>query len=150
MLGVLPAFAYEQATVALAPGDLLLVYSDGFSEAADARFAEFGDDRAVVRGVILPVLSGSRAKQTCGEGGERRSGAAAPFRNRSRAESLERHPASRGLVFPGKFSKEFPGSVSSFRRIRKPMRIAAMTTALGAAALPLNVAVEINLIVEVE
>jgi serine phosphatase RsbU (regulator of sigma subunit) len=45
VLGILPAFSFEQSTVALAPGDVLLIYSDGFSEAANMRFEEFGDDR---------------------------------------------------------------------------------------------------------
>ena len=45
VLGILPAFHYEESTVAFAVGDLLLIYSDGFSEAANMRFEEFGDDR---------------------------------------------------------------------------------------------------------
>jgi sigma-B regulation protein RsbU (phosphoserine phosphatase) len=45
VLGVLPAFSYDESTVSLAVGDVLLIYSDGFSEAANMRFEEFGDER---------------------------------------------------------------------------------------------------------
>ncbi|MEZ5362523.1 MAG: GAF domain-containing SpoIIE family protein phosphatase [Bryobacterales bacterium] len=45
VLGILPSFPYEQASVSLAPGEVLLIYSDGFSEAANARFDEFGEQR---------------------------------------------------------------------------------------------------------
>jgi sigma-B regulation protein RsbU (phosphoserine phosphatase) len=45
VLGILPAFTYQQSEVSLAPGDLLLIYSDGFSEAATLSGEEFGDDR---------------------------------------------------------------------------------------------------------
>jgi serine phosphatase RsbU (regulator of sigma subunit) len=45
VLGILPAFSYEESRVSLAPGDVLLIYSDGFSEAANLRFEEFGEDR---------------------------------------------------------------------------------------------------------
>ena len=45
VLGVLPDFSYEQATVELHPGDLLLIFSDGFSEAMNRRLEEFGEDQ---------------------------------------------------------------------------------------------------------
>ena len=45
VLGVLPDFPYQQATVALNPGDLLLIFSDGFSEAMNRRLEEFGEDQ---------------------------------------------------------------------------------------------------------
>ena len=41
VLGVLPDFPYEQAAVTLNPGDLLLIFPDGFSEAMNRRFEEF-------------------------------------------------------------------------------------------------------------
>ena len=47
VLGVLPDFPYEQAAVTLNPGDLLLIFSDGFSEAMNRRFEEFGEDQLV-------------------------------------------------------------------------------------------------------
>ena len=47
VLGVLPDFPYEQATVELNPGDLLLIFSDGFSEAMNLRLEEFGEDQLV-------------------------------------------------------------------------------------------------------
>jgi len=45
VLGVLPDFPYQQASVELTPGDLLLIFSDGFSEAMNGRFEEFGEDQ---------------------------------------------------------------------------------------------------------
>jgi sigma-B regulation protein RsbU (phosphoserine phosphatase) len=45
VLGILPGFSYEQSSVEMAPGDLLLIYSDGFSEAENLRQEEFGEDR---------------------------------------------------------------------------------------------------------
>ena len=47
VLGVLPDFPYQQATVALNPGDLLLIFSDGFSEAMNRRLEEFGEDQLI-------------------------------------------------------------------------------------------------------
>ena len=45
VLGVLPGFPYERGETEFLPGQTLLVYSDGFSEAMNNRFEEFGDDR---------------------------------------------------------------------------------------------------------
>ena len=47
VLGVLPDFPYEQTAVELNPGDLLLIFSDGFSEAMNLRLEEFGEDELV-------------------------------------------------------------------------------------------------------
>jgi sigma-B regulation protein RsbU (phosphoserine phosphatase) len=44
-LGVFPDARYRQDTVALAAGDLLVVYSDGITEAPDAVDEEFGEAR---------------------------------------------------------------------------------------------------------
>jgi serine phosphatase RsbU (regulator of sigma subunit) len=45
VLGVLPGATYRQARVAIQPGDLLVVFSDGILEAANARDEEFGEAR---------------------------------------------------------------------------------------------------------
>jgi sigma-B regulation protein RsbU (phosphoserine phosphatase) len=45
VLGVLPEARYEQARLEVAPGDLLVMYSDGLVEATNARGDEFGDAR---------------------------------------------------------------------------------------------------------
>lgn len=39
---MLPGNPYGEATLQLAPGDLLLVYTDGITEAADSQDEEFG------------------------------------------------------------------------------------------------------------
>ncbi len=45
VLGVLPEWKYEQATVSLDPGDRLVLFTDGITEAANAREEEFGEER---------------------------------------------------------------------------------------------------------
>jgi sigma-B regulation protein RsbU (phosphoserine phosphatase) len=43
----LPECAYEQAEVSLAPGDLLVIYTDGFSEAMNPDLTEWGEERLI-------------------------------------------------------------------------------------------------------
>ena len=45
ILGVLPTAVYHQGEVAVQPGDLLVLYSDGIVEAANASEEEFGEER---------------------------------------------------------------------------------------------------------
>jgi sigma-B regulation protein RsbU (phosphoserine phosphatase) len=45
VLGILPEAPFEEATLSLDPGDVLLIYSDGYSEAMNRGFEEFGEDR---------------------------------------------------------------------------------------------------------
>ncbi|HVW08597.1 MAG TPA: PP2C family protein-serine/threonine phosphatase [Bryobacteraceae bacterium] len=47
VLGVLPGARYRQAEVDIEPGDLLVIFSDGVSEATNAEGAEFGEDGIV-------------------------------------------------------------------------------------------------------
>ena len=49
VLSVMPQFPYRRAQVSMSPGDTLLVYSDGYSEAMNRRFEEFGEER--IRGL---------------------------------------------------------------------------------------------------
>jgi len=44
-LGMLPDTSYEEVVLALEPGDLLIAYSDGLTEATDAGDREFGMER---------------------------------------------------------------------------------------------------------
>jgi sigma-B regulation protein RsbU (phosphoserine phosphatase) len=50
-LGVVDDFPFEQRTVCLAPGDLILLYTDGVTDAKDERSEQFGMER--VRRVLL-------------------------------------------------------------------------------------------------
>ncbi|HVB38431.1 MAG TPA: SpoIIE family protein phosphatase [Vicinamibacterales bacterium] len=56
VVGLLPGAPYEEEIVVLAPGDLLVVFSDGISEAFDAAGDDFGDDR------ILQVVEAHAAE----------------------------------------------------------------------------------------
>ena len=47
VLGLFEDVAYDEATVELAPGDCLVVFSDGVSEAMSAAGEEYGDDRLI-------------------------------------------------------------------------------------------------------
>ena len=67
VLGVIPGAPYRSGSARVAPGDLLVTYSDGIAEAADDREDEFGLDRIVAsvcahetssaRGICDAVLS---------------------------------------------------------------------------------------------
>jgi predicted permease len=45
VVGMLPGLTYEEATVDLSTGDVLLAFTDGVTEAHDPADAEFGEDR---------------------------------------------------------------------------------------------------------
>jgi sigma-B regulation protein RsbU (phosphoserine phosphatase) len=45
VLGVFPAWTYENATIALAPGDRLLLFTDGITEACGPNGEEFGEEK---------------------------------------------------------------------------------------------------------
>jgi sigma-B regulation protein RsbU (phosphoserine phosphatase) len=45
VIGLLPVCRYEQGNIVLQPGDALVMYTDGISEAIDARDQEFGEER---------------------------------------------------------------------------------------------------------
>jgi len=44
-LGFLPSFPYEEEQIALNPGDTLIIYSDGITEAMNLKEEEFGEER---------------------------------------------------------------------------------------------------------
>lgn len=62
-LGMFPGAVYQEQTVDLQPGDMLIVYSDGVTEAMDAAGDFFGDER--LRD-LLPGL-GSRSAAEAGQ-----------------------------------------------------------------------------------
>ncbi|MHC4924815.1 MAG: PP2C family protein-serine/threonine phosphatase [Planctomycetota bacterium] len=51
LFGVLPDYEFECKTVTLSPGDLLLLYTDGFTEASDTAGEMFGEGR--LAGVLV-------------------------------------------------------------------------------------------------
>ncbi|HVQ15387.1 MAG TPA: SpoIIE family protein phosphatase, partial [Vicinamibacterales bacterium] len=48
VVGMLPGMSYEEATIDLCPGDVLLAYTDGVTEAHNPDNDEFGEDRLKV------------------------------------------------------------------------------------------------------
>jgi serine phosphatase RsbU (regulator of sigma subunit)/pSer/pThr/pTyr-binding forkhead associated (FHA) protein len=52
--GLFPTATYEEETVRLAAGDLVVIFSDGISEALNAAGDEFGDDRILAAVQSLP------------------------------------------------------------------------------------------------
>ena len=64
VIGAMPATTYEQAVVDLAPGDLLVAYTDGVTEAFDHAGEEFGEERlweAVAASAHLPAAEMAEA-----------------------------------------------------------------------------------------
>jgi serine phosphatase RsbU (regulator of sigma subunit) len=47
ILGCMESFDFSQETLTMAPGDCLVIYSDGISEAVDPSGEEFGEDRLI-------------------------------------------------------------------------------------------------------
>jgi sigma-B regulation protein RsbU (phosphoserine phosphatase) len=45
ILGILPLAQYQEATVNLEPGDALVLFSDGVTEAVDPEDHDFGEER---------------------------------------------------------------------------------------------------------
>ena len=45
ILGIMPKAAYQERRAALLPGDVLVLFSDGVTEAADPLGQEFGEQR---------------------------------------------------------------------------------------------------------
>jgi phosphoserine phosphatase RsbU/P len=63
ILGILPGYQYVQGTIELEPGDQLLLYTDGISEAANADGEEFGEARLQQLLRNLPACSALSALQ---------------------------------------------------------------------------------------
>lgn len=56
ILGILPGSTYDSAETVLEPGDLMLLFTDGVTEGADASGEQWGDDRLVTRlGTVHPL-----------------------------------------------------------------------------------------------
>lgn len=45
MVGLFPGSTYQQATLQVQPGDVLLIFTDGVTEARNPREEEFGEER---------------------------------------------------------------------------------------------------------
>jgi sigma-B regulation protein RsbU (phosphoserine phosphatase) len=54
VLGIVEKFKYQGSAVDIAPGDVLVIFSDGVTEAVDIRDEEFGEQR------LLTIVSDSR------------------------------------------------------------------------------------------
>ena len=60
MVGILDGIPFEEARVALSPGDRIVVYTDGLSEAMDEHKAMYGDDRIADVFATLPPEQSAR------------------------------------------------------------------------------------------
>jgi sigma-B regulation protein RsbU (phosphoserine phosphatase) len=76
-LGLFPGAPYEEAEVAFAPGDSLLMFSDGIPEAMDSFHQEYGDERLEALWKGHPNGSGAALLDRVYEDVERFRGAAA-------------------------------------------------------------------------
>jgi len=47
VIGLIPQCAYQQAELTLAPGDLLVIFTDGVSEAMNPALEEWGEERLI-------------------------------------------------------------------------------------------------------
>jgi sigma-B regulation protein RsbU (phosphoserine phosphatase) len=66
VMGVQPGIVYEEETLSLEPGDTLVLYTDGVTEASDSRGQQFGLEglkAAVVAGVGLGLGADELARQ---------------------------------------------------------------------------------------
>jgi sigma-B regulation protein RsbU (phosphoserine phosphatase) len=63
VVGMLPNALYEQRTVALEPGDILIAFTDGLTEARNAAAEEFGETRVES---AVAQFAGSAAVPLCG------------------------------------------------------------------------------------
>ena len=68
IVGLFDEATYEQEVVTLSPGDTLVTFSDGVSEASNAEGAEFGDDRILecVQAFPSGIEPGGLVKQVMG------------------------------------------------------------------------------------
>src|SRR5690606_39243381 len=57
VLGIFPDIQYDQSEIALRPGDRLLFYTDGITEARDPEGEEYGEDRLAAVALAAPATS---------------------------------------------------------------------------------------------
>jgi serine phosphatase RsbU (regulator of sigma subunit) len=76
VLGILPAARYQSATLQMLPGDVLVMFSDGITEAQSAAGEEYGEDRLLA--ALTPVCGQPAAaiSKTIGESVEHFMGTA--------------------------------------------------------------------------
>lgn len=65
ILAVVPGAAFSEATLGLAPGDSLLLYTDGLTEAFSAAGEEFGDQRLIAALAAAPSDSAAGVADHC-------------------------------------------------------------------------------------
>jgi phosphoserine phosphatase RsbU/P len=57
MRGLLPEASYQQCILTMEPGDVLLGYTDGISEAMNHQIDEWGEDRMIAKAASCMQLS---------------------------------------------------------------------------------------------
>jgi sigma-B regulation protein RsbU (phosphoserine phosphatase) len=59
VLGVFPTWKYEDSTIGLRPGDRLLLFTDGITEALGSHGQEFGEDNIAALAKVHSASSAS-------------------------------------------------------------------------------------------
>jgi phosphoserine phosphatase RsbU/P len=57
VVGLMPEVSYQQSSITMEPGDVLLGYTDGISEAMNPLDEEWGEDRMIAKALSCPQLS---------------------------------------------------------------------------------------------
>lgn len=91
-LGIIAGTSYRQTAVQLEPGDLLLLYTDGISEAYDESGTQLGLERLLAIARTLPAESAAAAGQELLAAVDRYRGTA-PLRDDETVMALRRPPA---------------------------------------------------------
>ena len=68
VLGIFPDWKYEDATIQLGRGDRLLLFTDGITEASDAKGQEFEETRVAAFAKANTGLSAKQLRQIAGAG----------------------------------------------------------------------------------
>ena len=113
ILGMFDFATYDQETLTLEPGDTLVVFSDGISEAQNPAGEEYGDDR------LIACLEANRGAAPAGDA-RGAAGVGADLRGRRDAE--RRHDGAHRPVWPGLIAAGRRGR--PWRRVRRAALLA--------------------------
>ena len=127
VLGIREEWACGLAETRLSPGDTLLLYTDGATEARDAAGEEFGEERLAealraARGLALPELAEAVAQAVRRFCGEKPAATTSrwSWRGRCRPAPSRRSPPGAGARDGGGWGRGSPCRSTSIRETRFP------------------------------